>query len=83
MGVEQSGARAIARFALEEGARQARESKICRQVTKDIRFLAKGPHPGKVLMRRAQRSIALGKNIAWWEIAGNIRKFGFINPVEQ
>ncbi len=55
MGLDQFLARAIAKFAVREGIRVAAESKVCRQVAKDIRLLAKRPRRQATIVRCAKR----------------------------
>lgn len=62
MGWDQPAARAIAKFAVNEGRRQARESKACSQAIKDIKFLARGFRQRAAVVRRAKRLYDAWKN---------------------
>ena len=55
MGWDQFTARGLAKFAVRRGRQQARESKVCVQVRKDIRFLARGSRRRDAIIRRARR----------------------------
>ncbi|MGA7959319.1 MAG: hypothetical protein WB772_02060 [Xanthobacteraceae bacterium] len=55
MGCDQFTARGLANFAVRRGRQQARESKVCAQVRKDIRFLARGSRRRDAIIRCARR----------------------------
>lgn len=55
MGCDQFTARGLAKFAVRRGRQQARESKVCAQVRKDIRFLARGSRRRDAIIRCARR----------------------------
>ncbi len=61
MGWDQFAARGLAKFVVRPAKQRARESKLYRQVTKDIRILAKGPRQQAALIRCAQRLRTCGK----------------------
>jgi hypothetical protein len=54
MGWDPPAARAIAKFAVDEGQRQARESKASRHAIEDVKFLAKGLRQRAAFVRRAK-----------------------------
>jgi hypothetical protein len=62
MGWNQFAARGLAKFVVRRAKLRAKESKLYRQVTKDIRILAKGPRQRAAFIRCAQRL----RNI--WEV---------------
>jgi hypothetical protein len=55
MGWNQFAARGLAKFVVRRAKQRAKESKLYRQATKDIRILAKGPRQQAALIRCAQR----------------------------
>lgn len=55
MGWNQFAARGLAKFVVRRAKQRAKESKLYRQVSKDIRILAKGPRQQAALIRCSQR----------------------------
>ncbi|HUN98027.1 MAG TPA: hypothetical protein VMU69_17570 [Bradyrhizobium sp.] len=55
MGVDQPAARAFAKFAVRHGRRRVEDGKQYREVSRDIRFLAKAPRQRAAIRRCARR----------------------------
>lgn len=55
MGWDRFAARGLAKFAIRRARKQAKESKLYREVFKDIRYLAQGPRQKAALVRCAGR----------------------------
>lgn len=60
-GVDQFAARAIAKFAVRQGRRRVEDGKFYREVSRDIRFLAKAPRQRAAICRCARRLQNAGK----------------------
>jgi len=85
MGFDQGAARAVARFAVREGERRSTEGKIRRQISKDIRFLAKAPSRKSAIVGCARRLYATWdkhRAIGDFIFEANVDDFDFMRVVK-